>query len=224
MSDLNKKFSYTLKQRTYRPSNLAEARLIYHKNIRKSFWGKQGAYKRYRDKLKIHHYYGQRMRCAYCRTKLRTDGYFEDLDHIIPQDLKGNWIFYPKNLVVTCNPCNRLKNKDATLVNVYKRYFPLRSEDFTIFNPHFDNWKDHFVIEKEIFLKGIPGTKGPETYRICKLYRHDVIINFVEERKWSFFTMTRLTQRLKKVSKGSYEEDSIKKAINHLIERKKHKI
>lgn len=218
--DLNNTFDYTLKGKTYRPS-LQERAWVY-RTVDKSDWKKQGAqYAQYKKSLKEKHYFGQTRRCAYCRATLRTDAYWEDIDHVVSQSSKGSWIFYPKNLIVTCEPCNRLKNADSVLTNPNASYFPLHSRGFNIFNPHFDNWSDHFVIEKGIFLKGRPGTKGPATYAHCHLYRHDVIIEFVDEQRiWNVFTMRRLTHRLKAAQKGSPEEEHINLAIQHMIKRK----
>jgi len=220
--DLNRKFNYTLLGKTYKPTS-QEFRLIYSKDVTKSYWKKSGVlYKNYKIALKKQHYFEQTRRCAYCRTKLRTDAYWEDLDHIVAQSEREDWIFYPKNLIVTCEPCNRLKNATSTLSNPNLTYFPLHSAGFNIFNPHFDNWSDHFVIEKGIFLKGIPGTKGPNTYKRCQLYRHDVIVEFVDEQRiWNVITMRRLTHRLKNTIKGSEEEAHINHAIQHLITRKR---
>ncbi|MCH2231662.1 MAG: HNH endonuclease [Crocinitomicaceae bacterium] len=219
---LNHKFKYTLKGKTYTPT-AQEFRLIYDSKVDSTYWNtKQGAYKKYKNELKKAHYFGQKMRCAYCRKRLRADGYWEDLDHIVAQSKKGNWIYYPKNLIVTCLPCNRLKNADPTLSNQNAKRFPLHSLGFRIFNPHFDNWEDHFVIEKGIFLKGIPQTKGPDTYNFCNLHRMDIIIDYADEQRiWNVKTMRRLTHRLRTVTKGSNEEKSINEAIIHMIRRKK---
>jgi len=221
--DLNSKFDYTLKGVTYTPK-VSEIRLIYDSGVTKKDWKKKGlVYENYKKDLKEQHYFKQTRRCAYCRTKLRTDAYWEDLDHIVSQTEKGNWIFYPKNLIVTCEPCNRLKNAVSTLSNPNTKYFPLYSKGFNIFNPHFDKWSDHFIIEKGIFLKGKPGTKGPNTYNYCHLYRYDIIIDYVDEQRiWNVFTMRRLTHKLKDIQKGSLEETHINKAIEHILKRKKH--
>ena len=221
--NLNKVFDYTLKGKTYIPKRI-EFRLIYNKNIKKSDWNNSN-FKVYRQELKLKHYFGQSMRCAYCRVQLRADAYWEDLDHIVSQNDKGSWIFYPKNLIVTCEPCNRLKNANLTLANPKADRFPLFSNGFNIFNPHFDRWSDHFEIINGIFLKGKQNTKGPATYEHCHLYRSDVIIYYVDQQRiWNVLTMRRLTHKLKDSIKGSIEEIHILKAINHLIQRKKYNL
>lgn len=220
--NLNKRYSYTLLNKTYTPS-IDENLIIYDVNIDDTYWTKRNkVYKDFKVNLKQSHYFGQIRRCAYCRAKLRTDAYWEDLDHVVSQNEKVKWMFIPKNLIVTCEPCNRLKNANSTLTNPATNVFPNFSDDFNIFNPHFDNWTDHFEIFKGIFLRGIPGTKGPATYKHCHLYRYDVIINNVEEQiLWGSNSMKRLTQRLKEVAVDSVEYNHIQRAINHMIQRKK---
>mgnify|MGYP003630745146 CR=1 FL=1 len=222
MINLNRKFNYTLREKTFKPSN-AQFRMIYDSKVDGTYWSKTlSKYVDYKNELKKEHYFGQTMRCAYCRAKLRADAYWEDLDHIVPQSIKGEWVFYPKNLITTCPPCNRLKNADNTLSNPMTTRFPLYSNGFTIFNPHFDSWSDHFQIVNGIFLKGVPGTKGPQTYHYCQLYRMDIILAYSDEQRiFSLFTMRRLTHRLKSVDIGSREEQSIRKAITHIIRMKK---
>lgn len=222
MINLNKKFKYTLKGKTFKPSNV-QSKMIYDVAVDATHWSRRGkSYLDYKKDLKEEHYFGQNRRCAYCRTKLRADAYWEDLDHVVAQSIKGNWIFYPKNLIATCQPCNRLKNADNTLSNPKAKMFPLHSGGFNIFNPHFDEWSEHFKVDNGIFLKGIPGTKGPQTYKYCNLHRMDIIIDYSDEQRiFSLLTMRRLTHRLKTVQKGSREEESINNAIDHMIRRKK---
>lgn len=222
MVNLNRKFNYTLKGKTFRPSR-TQFNLIYDLNTNISYWAKTGkTYVDYKNELKKEHYFGQLRRCAYCRTKLRANAYWEDLDHIVPQSVREQWLFYPKNLIATCQPCNRLKKADNTLLDPNAIRFPLHSNGFKIFNPHFDNWSDHFKIEKGIFIKGISGTKGPQTYEYCNLHRMDIILDYSDEQRiFSVLTMRRLTHRLKDVEIGSREEQSIRNAIVHMIRRKK---
>lgn len=221
--NLNKKYNYTLIEKTYSPE-AEELAIINDADIDITYWSKKNKiYVDYKKNLKQSHYFGQIRRCAYCRAKLRTDAYWEDLDHIVAQTIREKWVFIPKNLIVTCEPCNRLKNATSTLTDGTTLIFPNISNGFNIFNPHFDNWSDHFEIFKGIFLRGKPGTKGPNTFEFCRLYRYDVIINNVEEQKiWGANTMKRLTHRLKEVKKDSREFEQISKAISHMILRKKY--
>lgn len=219
--DLNRQFNYSLKGKTYRPS-IAEARLIYDGKITRKFWG-QKAYEPYKKSLKNTHYWEQKRRCAYCRVLLNPDAYWEDLDHVVPQSVRGEWIFYPKNLIVTCTACNRLKNSNTTLTNPNTKVFPSYSKGFIIFNPHFDVWSDNFEIHKGLFLRAKTGTKGPATYSHCHLFRYQIIVKYADEQRiWSVQTMRRLTHRLRSEQKGSREYNSILKAIDHMLQKKGH--
>jgi 5-methylcytosine-specific restriction endonuclease McrA len=218
--NLNSKFAYTLKGRTYRPS-LAVLRLIYSSSITKNDWG-ASKFTGYKALLKESHYFDQNRRCAYCRISLRADAYWDELDHIVAQTIKEEWILYPKNLVVSCKPCNSLKNADDTRSNLTSNRFPLYSNGFTVFNPHFDNWSDHFEVIKGIFLRGKPGTKGPETYKICHLYRYHIAIAYAEENGYkNKKTFRRLTHRLRDTDLNDKQIENIQLAINHIVKRKK---
>jgi hypothetical protein len=218
---LNKILNYTLKGKTFRPS-LTDLRLIYNPAIRKENWD-DPTFKKYKDEIKDSHYFDQGRRCAYCRLKLRTDAYWDELDHIVPQTIMGEWIFYPKNLVVSCKPCNSLKNAFDTRANNLSNRFPLYSNGFTVFNPHFDIWADHFEIFKEIFLRGKPGTKGPATYSNYKLYRYHIIVGYSEESRFrSRKTLRRLTHLLREPSLTLKQIENIQKAIAHMVKVKKH--
>lgn len=219
--NLNRKFNYTLKGKTYRPS-LNELRLIYRPTIKKDNWG-DIEYKEYKDSLKEHHYFNQDRRCAYCRLQLRVDAYWDELDHVIPQSIKGNWIFYPKNLVVSCKPCNSLKNAFDTRTNLGSTLFPLFSGGFQVYNPHFDEWSDHFEIHKDIFLRGRANTKGPATYQAYRLYRYHIIVAYSEEKRYrSKKTYRRLTHLLREPNLTSKQIEALQEAIKHIIKLRKH--
>jgi len=220
-TSLNKKLDYTLKGKTYRPTQ-AEIRLIYLPSIKRSDWSNNN-YKNYKDSLKNLHYFGQTKRCAYCRLNLRVDAYWDELDHIVAQTTKGEWIFYPKNLVVSCKPCNSLKNATDTRANPANPRFPLHSNGFTVFNPHFDKWSDHFEIVKGIFLRGKTGTKGPNTYEEYHLYRYHITLGYAEELRYkNQKTYRRLTHLLRDTSLTAKQVKSLQDGIKHLVESRKH--
>lgn len=219
--DLNRKFNYTLKGKTYRPLP-AFLRLIYLPTITKNDWGND-TYKVYKKSLKESHYFDQNTRCAYCRLKLRVGAYWDELDHIIPQSIKGDWIFYPKNLVVSCKPCNSLKNDFDTRVNNARNLFPLFSRGFKVFNPHFDEWSDHFEIHRGIFLRGKIGTKGPETYNAYRLYRYHIAIGYSEEKRFrSKKTYRRLTHLLRESGLTTDQIKGLQDAVKYIIKLRKH--
>lgn len=165
-------------------------------------------------------------RCAYCRRIVEPNAYYEPLEHIVPKSIYPQWMFEPKNLIVTCNTCNNLKGNDDTLVASYKSSikFPLLSKAFLIFNPHFDKWHEHLRYEDEIFLVAVPNSKGKDTIRICKLYRFHVIVNKAKELKMKQKEpMRKIVSRLSILEKKSKEGKEIIKelydAINFYIDR-----
>jgi 5-methylcytosine-specific restriction endonuclease McrA len=215
-TNLSRRFDYSLRGLAYRPT-IAERKDIYSPSVRKEDWN-HSTYKQYKSTLKQKHYYGQNLRCAYCRVRLRIDAYYDELDHIVPQSDRGNWIFYPKNLVVACKPCNSLKNADKILTNPSQSRFPLFSAGFLVFNPHFDRWADHFEIHKGIFLRGKPGTKGPKTYEVCHLFRYHIVLEYSEELRYrNKRTLRRLTHLLRDPSLSNKQIAEIQKAIFHLL-------
>lgn len=220
-TNLNNQLDYSLKNKAYRPS-LAELRLIYLPTITKSDWSKP-AYQNYKESLKKSHYFNQGKRCAYCRLKLRIDAYWDELDHVVPQSIKGEWIFYPKNLVTSCKPCNSLKKATDTRSNPSNPLFPLNSKGFNVFNPHFDTWSDHFEIIKRIFLRGKAGTKGPATYNKYHLYRYQITLGYAEELRYKTQkTYKRLTHLLRDPELTINQIQSLQDGIKHLIEAKKY--
>ena len=179
------------------------------------------AYTHYKTNLKKDHLRKQKGRCAYCRKQIEIDGYYEDLDHVIAKTIKPEWMIKPKNLVVACNACNRLKRKDATLRSGYVGLsFPSDSNDFIVFNPHFDQWSDHFGIEDDLFLVAKPNSKGKETIKICRLWRYHIPLNYAREKRLLAHpdTKKKLTQRLNLTTKGSQDYNSINQSIIYLIE------
>lgn len=218
---LNDRFDYTLINKTYVP-NAAESVLIYNPAITKNDWGNDD-FDDYKKAVKESYYFDQGRRCAYCRLKLRADAYWDELDHIIPQSIKGQWIFYPANLVTSCKPCNSLKNKIETRINPLALNFPGQSIDFLVFNPHFDNWSDHFEIFKGIFLRGRAATKGPHSYEVFKLFRYHITIGYSEELRYkNSKTMRRLTHLLREPGLSQKQIHSLQEAIKHTINVRKH--
>ncbi len=183
-------------------------------------------YDQIKARIKKQLYYNQFDKCAYCRRVIEGDGKYEPLDHVIAKSIRPEWMLEPKNLVLTCDSCNNLKNDGQTLssAHINDTTYPTTSDAFLVFNPHFDTWSSHLKYEEEIFLVGIPGSKGPDTVRICKLYRYNIIINRAKELKLEQKTPAeRTVARFAKMQTDDPNYDLIKgellSAMTHFIQR-----
>ena len=113
--------------------------------------------------------------CCYCKVSLRHAGYGEPIEHIVPKDDRPRWMFEPRNLALSCYPCNTKKNADNTLSAAGKLSlpYPANANGFIIYHPHYNEWDTHFEIFHRYFLR--PKTqKGRETFKVCELYRFNL--------------------------------------------------
>ena len=183
-------------------------------------------YNAYKQNIKSHLIFYQFDRCAYCRKRLEADGKYEPLEHIVAQTSKVEWIFLVKNLMLTCDSCNNLKNDEEILTEAYKdsKNLPELSEAYKIFNPHFDLWNEHLVFEDNIFITAVPNSKGKATIQICKLYRYNVILNRAKEMKLGQKTPGKLIMhRLNSLGFNDPESlllrNQFQLALNHFFDR-----
>lgn len=100
--------------------------------------------------------------CPYCGTKIEHDGYGEPLEHIIDKSRHPEWMFEPKNLVLSCYACNTKKStKDVMISECHTGDdYPTDSLCVKIIHPHFDTYLDHIEIINEIFIKARNNDKG----------------------------------------------------------------
>lgn len=152
--------------------------------------------------------------CCYCKISLRFGGYGEPIEHIVPKDDRPRWMFEPKNLALSCYPCNTKKNADNTLSlsGRRSRVYPTTSSGFLIYQPHFNNWDTHFEIFRSYFLK--PKTqKGRETFKVCELYRINLPLD-----KAKMKDISETSFRIRIISKVLLDPDSTNNIINQCQE------
>jgi hypothetical protein len=127
-------------------------------------------------------------------------------------------MFKPKNLAITCEVCNFLKNADDTLTTGHPQTkFPKKNNGFTTFNPHFDRWGDCFEIEDGMFIKA-RNLKGEETIRICKLHQYQYSVLYSEESEINQRSaIKRATHRQRRYPAGSIEHESARKVIEYYL-------
>jgi uncharacterized protein (TIGR02646 family) len=123
--------------------------------------------------------------CCYCKISLRHGGYGEPIEHVVPKADRPQWMFIPRNLALSCYPCNTKKNADNTLsaTGLASHNYPTLSADFTIYHPHFDTWSEHIEIYHEYFLRPT-SPKGISTFEICELYRFNLPLDKAKQKNW----------------------------------------
>lgn len=217
--------SYTLVNKVNVLSSDEQRILKKYPYSTKEEWTKS-VYETIKQRIKKELILGQFDRCAYCRKLIEADGKYEPLEHVVAKSLKVDWMFEPKNLIVTCDSCNNLKGDDRTLNSVYdhQKKFPVTSDAFIIFNPHYDTWSEHLAFEDEIFIVPVDNSKGENTIRICKLFRYNIILNRAKELKLDQKSQVKKTlYRLQKADINSkyyaVEKANLIKAMDHFIDR-----
>ena len=212
--NLNNIFDYKIKKRL--KYSVASVSKLEKYPIQSHKCWERGVYDIVKTEVKKAYYLPQNRRCAYCRKRLNAHAYFNHLDHIIPKSHHKRWMFKPKNLVITCEVCNPLKNADDTLATSHSRTrFPKKRAGFTIFNPHYDRWSDYFTIEEGMFLRG-KNSKGDETIKVCKLAQDNIVIQHTEESGIVPKTaIKRALIRQTKFPTGSIEYESAMKVVEY---------
>lgn len=221
MVNLNTKYNYTINA-SYNPvvaeQNAIDSFTSY--NI-KNWDSRKKGINSFKKNIRIHLEPKQKERCAYCRQYIQASGKGEHLDHIVAKDDRPQWMFVSKNLVLSCSGCNTPKNAAQVLNRPHSRRtvnFPTTSNAFKIFNPYYDTWSDHFLIDDEIFVQAKPNTKGDFTVNTCKLFRQQVIINNVRDLNMKKGrSKKKITQRMYLISTETEEYRELNDALKQVI-------
>lgn len=123
-------------------------------------------------KIKNHYKVEQNYTCPYCKVIYPiTHGMVWDIEHIIAKDKKPQFMLEPQNLCVACKDCNGAKSSKEVLVNKDRVTFPVRSSDYKIIHPHFDQYEQHInAILPGDFYRPL-SCKGEFTIVTCRLLR-----------------------------------------------------
>lgn len=185
-----------------------------------------GCYSGLKEHVKIHYTDLQDDICFYCKIGFNYGGYLEPIEHIVPKSARPEWMFEPKNLAISCGPCNTKKHAKNTLspkgrdcVN-----YPTHSDDFLIYHPHFDTWSTHFEEFHQFFIR--PKTeKGRETFEVCKLYRFDLPLNKAKQKnlKGEPFNLQIVEKVLTDPSINEELKEQCNKIVSEIIRRDKSK-
>ncbi|MBA4300468.1 MAG: hypothetical protein C0433_10265 [Cyclobacterium sp.] len=165
--------------------------------------------------LRYELYETQKRRCAYCRRILNPLGINEHIDHIIARKLYINWMFKPRNLVLTCYQCNTQKSVAPTLKKDHRR-LPRRARHYKLFNPFVHSWTHHFELLDDLFLSG-KSKIGENTIKALKLFDYKYSLRYAEESNtFGKSAIVRAAQRMAVYDKKSIEFKSAKKLIKEI--------
>lgn len=106
-----------------------------------SLWERSsGRYKAFKEEITKELLKIQGHRCAYCGCHLFGNPH---RDHIAPKSPYYMWTFWPKNLVLSCSPCNVdfKKSFDPVIPTVNIKSY--KQTAFSFVHPYFDDPKQH---------------------------------------------------------------------------------
>lgn len=168
---------------------------ILNKRIEKNgghdFWNDKidDELKEFKSKLKNFLKNAQNYECAFCKQKiLVTHNAAWDIEHIVSKKLKPNWMFNPKNLILSCKDCNTKKGSKKTLVNESIKSFPKTKKSFKTHNPHFEKYDENILcVESGFFYfpKTQKGIDTIETYSLNRFYLLHADIYSADQTKFS---------------------------------------
>lgn len=116
----------------------------------------------------------QNYRCAYCRLKLHSNEVTPEIEHIVPKNLKPDWMYEPFNLCLSCKLCNTKKGHvKKTLVDESVETLPRDSESYKMIHPHLDRYSENIEFVGDVLYRGI-SDKGKYTISLCELNRYEV--------------------------------------------------
>lgn len=96
-----------------------------------------------KNRISTHTIIAQGGRCAYCESPLMKGA--NEIEHIAPKGLYGEFCYEPYNLVTACTSCNSTSNKgEKDTVKPTCDRTDYSNNKFTIVHPYFDNPDGHF--------------------------------------------------------------------------------
>lgn len=123
-----------------------------------------------RKEIKNHYIKEQQHLCCYCGIPDPSNhGSDWDVEHVVPQQSRPDFMFTQENLAVACKECNSFKSAKETLVDPSASSYPSASDAFLIVHPHFDDWTDHILRDHLTYASFTD--KGKWTIKECRLNR-----------------------------------------------------
>jgi len=135
-----------------------------------SYWSEDET-KAVRDVIKDHYIAEQDFHCCYCRRQTLSKNKADwQGDHVIARNSHAQFMFEPRNLAICCRSCNGAKSDKNVLRNPNRKTFPVKSSDYLIVHPHFDEYDEHICWFGQVCAPR-NSSKGAETIEVCGLMR-----------------------------------------------------
>lgn len=123
-----------------------------------------------RLEIKAHYIAEQQHLCCYCGIPDPANhGLDWDVEHVVSQKLRPEFLFTQVNLGVACRECNGHKSAKETLIDPSVTAYPVTSDAFLVVHPHFDEWSDHILRDHLTYASFTD--KGQWTIEECRLNR-----------------------------------------------------
>lgn len=207
---------YTLINKTYTYSN-DDLDLFEGYEPQKGDWSNSD-FGDFKSNIKTLYYNQQNERCAFCRKIISFDGYTEPLEHILFKERFTDWMFHPKNLVVSCIGCNTKKGMFNSLVSGYNLLqYPIDSAQFVTLNPHFEDWESHLKLKKGLFFIA-KTVKGLQTIKAYKLNRADVMHHHAKFKRINKSSLVKKSVKLAyELNRNSENYQNIIASVNAIV-------
>lgn len=220
-ANLNRRFDYTIASSYRIKTNEQTAINSLGAPVLNNWESQKNGIKSFKLNIRIHLEPKQKERCAYCRRYLQSSGKGEHLDHIVAKETRPQWMYVSKNLVLSCGGCNTPKNNTSVLNELHSQEidnYPNVADAFKIFNPYYDRWGDHFLVDDEIFIQAQPNSKGDFTIETCKLFREQVVINNARELRMAKSTSyKKIIHKIYAIGQGTEQYSELQNALKQII-------
>lgn len=116
----------------------------------------------------------QHYRCAYCRLEIHDNEANAEIEHIVPKNLKPDWMYEPFNLCLSCKLCNTKKgHTKKILIDEEIKVLPKEKDAYLLVHPHLSRYSEHIELIDGIIYQG-KTKEGLYTIWLCELDRYEV--------------------------------------------------
>lgn len=190
-----------------------DVKIINNYPITKAGDWKSNYYKPLKDRVRDHYYTIQNGTCCYCRLPINKGTESVQIEHIIDKNKRLDFIFEPKNLVVSCHKCNfNKKTRSVMHICPPNNTYPRNSTDFKIIHGHYDSYFENIEFKQGSIYHAITD-EGEFTIKACGLDR----IGLAEQReKITMYEDDDIISMVIEIRNSENSNDKIDELINKL--------